>query len=131
MKNTAQAAHISQMPSITSHFSISTTLENPVYLFACPENRRLVYLPAVLLYIGACSRLIRLIEKRITPGKVPIAIARAGRRPASRKPPPHKARRRVQPPLRFGCTFLFGGVRFAKLLVFRRAYAWYQRRKHG
>jgi hypothetical protein len=36
MKSTAQAAHIAQMPSITSHFSITPTLVNPVYLFSVP-----------------------------------------------------------------------------------------------
>ncbi|MCC8402150.1 hypothetical protein LJ655_09630 [Paraburkholderia sp. MMS20-SJTN17] len=36
MKNTAHAAHITQIPTITSHFSISPTLANPVYLFCVP-----------------------------------------------------------------------------------------------
>ncbi|WP_233852085.1 hypothetical protein [Paraburkholderia sp. HD33-4] len=38
MKNTAQAAHIAQMPSITSHFSITPTLGNPVYFFCVPRK---------------------------------------------------------------------------------------------
>jgi hypothetical protein len=56
MKNTAQAAHINQMPTITSHFSISPTLGNPVYLFARLEPRTVraaCRRLCVLLYIGA------------------------------------------------------------------------------
>jgi hypothetical protein len=41
MKNTAQAAHIAQMPSITSHFSITPTLGNLVYLF-CVSGKPIV-----------------------------------------------------------------------------------------
>jgi hypothetical protein len=38
MNSTAQAAHIAQMPNITSHFSISPVLRNPVSFFcACRE----------------------------------------------------------------------------------------------
>jgi hypothetical protein len=39
MNNTAHVAHIAQMPNITSHFSISPVLRNPVpFFYACPEG---------------------------------------------------------------------------------------------
>jgi hypothetical protein len=62
---------------------------------------------------GARGDSIRVKAKRNTPGKVLIATGLTARTALRRKLPPDKGFTRVQPSRSTGCTFLFGGVRFA------------------
>jgi hypothetical protein len=84
---------------------------------------------ALCLYNGAPDHLIRANAKRITPGKVLSATGVGASGTVGRKPLSHKAFIRVQPFCGIGCTFLFGGVRFAQLLVFHQAFIWYPKKE--
>ena len=107
----------------------------PLFHFTSPHKPRIAFFcvpygrAPLCLYNGGPGHLIRVKTKRFTPGKILIATAAAACRAIGRKPLSHKALSGVQPASKNGCTFLFGGVRFAQLLVFHQAFVWYPKKE--